>query len=159
MLKAIATNSPLLIETYTRIVHAEKLTDNHLATVYRNADTFFVALKNTITPDAVTWIASEYLPERLILPFLGYSVDMIHEIGDVIVPNVFLEYQKEIESTEITKENRDSFVGRKQFVENFPEQKDYYVEDFGLSLGGILVSGAKDAPSETFHEKLMLAYE
>lgn len=84
---------------------------------------------------------------------------MIHEVGDIVVPNVFLEYQKKLEEFEIGKENRDSFVGKQVFIENFSEQKDYYVEDFGLSLWGILVSGSRKDPSLEFHEKLMFAYE
>jgi hypothetical protein len=130
-----------------------------MADTFRRWNTFYLFLKKPPSLEMITWIASEFLPERIYFLYLGYSVDMIHEIGDVVVPNVFLEYQEKLEEVEIGKENRDNFIGRKVFIENFREQKDYYVEDFWLSLWGILVSGALAKPSVEFHEKLMLAYE
>lgn len=84
---------------------------------------------------------------------------MIHEVGDIVVPNVFLWYSSRLEKTDVNKDNRDSFIEKKLFIENFSEQKDYYVEDFGLSLWGILVSDAPSTPWIELHEKLMLAYE
>lgn len=63
----------------------------------------------------------------------------MHEIGDVIAPNVFLSYDSAIERSEITEENHDTIASNPRFLEIFDEQKDYYVEDYGLSVGGIVV--------------------
>lgn len=52
----------------------------------------------------------------------------------MIVPNVFLPYEKALSNTEITKANRDTLIRDPRFLDTFSEQKDYYVEDFGLSV-------------------------
>ena len=159
MLKVIATESRLCIDTIISLYSPERLESNHMVDAFRKGKTVYLFLKKPPSLEMVTWIASEYLPERLYFFYLGYSIDMIHEVWDVIVANVFLKYSPNLENVEITKENRDSFIEEKVFIENFHEQKDYYVEDFWLSLWGILVSGAKENPSNEYHEKLMLAYE
>jgi ABC-type taurine transport system substrate-binding protein len=61
-------------------------------------------------------------------------VDLTHEVGDVILPNVFLSYDDQISQVELTEENRDQFLGTAKFLEIYNEQKDYYVEDYGLSV-------------------------
>lgn len=109
--------------------------------------------------DIVEWIAATYLPERAYFPYFGYSIDMVHEIGDVIVPNVFLPYEDSLEKREITKENRDTLLRDPRFLATFSEQKDYYVEDFGLSIGGIIVDEAPVDPSDDLMGNMMLAYE
>ena len=75
-------------------------------------------------------IAETFLPERLYLPFATESIDVVHEIGDIIVPNVFIPYDQHLEETMITRDNRDTFGKNARFLEIFDEQKDYYVEDF-----------------------------
>lgn len=159
MLRVIATESVEFIEAIIRIFSPEKKQSNHLADTYRKENTIFLYLKKAPSHEVVTWIASEFLPERLYFPYLGYSVDMIHEIGDVILPNVFFWYSSLLEKNDINKENRENFISKQVFIENFQEQKDYYVEDFGLSLWWILVSWAPKSPSLELHEKLMYAYE
>lgn len=147
------------MEIIEKMFAPEPVTSNHLARVTRSGNTFYVLLNKPLSPEVVTWIASEFLPERLYIPFLGYSVDMIHEVWDIIVPNAFLEYSNTLASVEIGKDNRDHFVERKMFIENFTEQKDYYVEDFWLSLWWIVVSWSPIEPSPEMQEKLLLAYE
>ncbi|GAB0174639.1 MAG: hypothetical protein HHAS10_05180 [Candidatus Altimarinota bacterium] len=159
MLRVIATDSPTLFDGILKTFTPEKTQSNHMAEVFRRGNTFYLLLKKVPSAEIITWIASEFLPERLYFPYFGYSVDMIHEVGDIIVPNVFLGYSKALEKADVHKENRDSFIEEKSFIENFSEQKDYYVEDFGLSLGGILVSQAPENPPLELHEKMMLAYE
>ena len=98
-----------------------------------------------------------YIPERIYLPFFGRSVDLIHERGDVILPNVFFSYNSAIETTELTKENQDTFLWTPEFLELYQEQKDYYVEDFGLSVWGIVVDSVPSDPD--INDKLLQAYE
>ena len=83
----------------------------------------------------------------------------MHEMGDVIVPNVFLSYDSTLEKVEITKANRDTLIKNPRFLTTFDEQKDYYVEDYGLSVGGIVVDGVPRDPDDDLMGKMMLAYE
>jgi hypothetical protein len=80
---------------------------------------------------------------------------MMHEIGDVILPNVFIPYttQKEADT------NTDEIVGISgaRFLEIYNEQKDYYVEDYGLSVGGIVVERTPNDPE--LNTDLMMTYE
>lgn len=99
----------------------------------------------------------EYQPEKIFLVDVARSVDMTHEIGDIILPNVFFHYNPQIAEVELSRDNRDSLMGSAEFLEVFEEQKDYYVEDFGLSIGGILVSNVPTDPD--LNDKLMTVYE
>jgi hypothetical protein len=60
---------------------------------------------------------------------------MMHEIGDVILPNVFIPYVAKIEQDEPDTENDIVGITGAKFLEIYNEQKDYYVEDYGLSVG------------------------
>lgn len=98
-----------------------------------------------------------YQPDRLYLPHIGRSVDLIHERGDIVLPNVFFGYNPLIETTEIDKDNQDSFLWTPEFLELYNEQKDYYVQDFGLSVWGIVVDRVPNTPD--IDGKLLQAYE
>lgn len=52
----------------------------------------------------------EYQPERIFLTEIGRSIDTEHEIGDIILPNVFLHFDEKILQETITAENRDSLL-------------------------------------------------
>lgn len=41
-------------------------------------------------------ILENWDPDRIYLPYLGRSIDMTHEIGDVILPNVFMSYDNQV---------------------------------------------------------------
>lgn len=84
--------------------------------------------------EATGWTLENYMPERLYFPIFGKVVDVVREIGDVVLPNVLLSYNPAIETAELDEENRDKFLSGGRFLEIFEEQKDYYVEDFGLSV-------------------------
>lgn len=99
----------------------------------------------------------EFNPEKIFFLLPAWSIDTVHEVGDIVLPNVFLEYNPSIEHTEIDEHTRDSFMGKASFIETFDEQKDYYVENFGLSIGGIIVTNTPRNPD--IHTKLQLAYE
>ncbi len=159
MLRVIATESSPLFDILLSLYSPEKKNAHHIAEVYRKKDTVYLLLKKPLSIEVITWIASEFLPDRFYLPYFGYSVDQIHEVGDVIVPNVFFKYSPKLETTTIDKDNREWFIEETRFLETIWEQKDYYVEDFWLSVWGIMVSSAPDRPSQEMHEKLMLAYE
>lgn len=50
-------------------------------------------------------------------------------------------------------------MGKARFLDIYHEQRDYYVEDYGLSIGGIIVDGLPEDTDEDAEEQLMLVYE
>jgi hypothetical protein len=70
-----------------------------------------------------------------------------------------LNYDDRISQSELTEDNRDRFLGTAKFLEIYNEQKDYYVEDYGLSIGGIVVDTVPEVTSDELNSRLMLAYE
>ena len=159
MLRALSSSLPDIRDSFIRVLSLQKIEENEIATMYRKWEWIFLALKMPLSLDIVEWMAATYLPERAYFPYFGYSIDMVHEIGDVIVPNVFLPYDTSLSHAEITKENRDTLVRNPRFLDTFSEQKDYYVEDYGLSVWGIIVDEAPIDPSDDLMGKMMLAYE
>lgn len=124
---------------------------------YQKNQYIFAFSENLAPRDIFNSVLEEYQSDKIFFVWTGFSVDTTHEIGDIILPNVFLKYNSEIETTEITTENRDSLIGNAQFLEIFDEQKDYYVEDYGLSIGGIIVSNTPK--NNDFYHTLMSVYE
>jgi len=73
---------------------------------------------------------------------------------------VFLSLNEEIFHSSIGKENRDMFLGKALFLETYTLQNDYNFDRFGLSIGGICVTGV----IPEIHEKeasstMQLSYE
>jgi hypothetical protein len=159
MLRVLASSLPEIRDAFVSALSLTKKEENHLATVYRKENWIFLFLQAPLSDDVVLWIASTFLPDRIYFPYFGYSIDMMHEVGDVIVPNVFLPYEKSLAEIQITKDNRDALIRNPRFLETFREQKDYYVEDFGLSVGGIVVDEAPMNPDDDHMGKMILAYE
>lgn len=159
MLSVLCSSDPSVRDTFANTLSLEKIDDTPIAIVYRREKWIFTFLKSPLTEDHVHWIASSFLPDRLYFPYLGYSIDAMHEIGDVIVPNVFFSYAHDLADREVTEENRDTLIENPRFLETLHEQKDYYVEDFGLSVGGILVDSAPNTVNDALMTKMMLAYE
>lgn len=159
MLRVLASSDAALRDALVSTLSLEKKEEIPHVTTYRKGEWIFVFFSNVVTPIDMTWIAEAFLPDRVYLPYFGYSVDVIHEIGDVIVPNAFLSYDPSIEKILITKENRDTFSKNPRFLSIFNEQKDYYVEDYGLSVGGIVVDNSPRVPNDELSSKMMLAHE
>ena len=134
MLRALISSSSRIRDSLVRTLGLPKVEDTPLATIYRKEKWIFLFLHTPLSPDMIEWIDSSYLPDRLYFPLFGYSIDMMHEVGDVIVPNVFLPYDASLSKKEITKDHRDPLVQGARFLTTLPEQKDYYVEDYGLSV-------------------------
>ncbi len=70
---------------------------------------------------------------------------------------MFFSYNPKLEKEYITKEERDNFDASPLFLEIFHEQKDYFVENYGLSIGWILVEKVPEIGDNA--DKLMFAYE
>ncbi len=159
MLRVIFTSDASIRDSLTSLLSLEKKSqDIPGCIVYQHAEWILVFSSERQLVDIFQLILEFFIPDRLYIPILGRSVDVVHEIGDIILPNVFLTYNPVIAETELNEENRDSFLGKAHFLELYNEQKDYYVEDFGLSVGGIIVDNAPTHMSE-IDDKLMIAYE
>jgi hypothetical protein len=159
MLRVIALTSPILCDAFVRILSLEEKDKTPIATVYQRGSTIALLLRIPLSHDAIAWIVEAFLPDRLYVPHIGYALDVVHEVWDVIVPHTIMTYDPVLEKSEITEENRDTFMGSTRFLTLFDEQKDYYVEDYGLTVGGIIVDSAPEDPSDDLSTKMALAYE
>ena len=159
MLRVLCSSDVRVRDALVNTLSLEKQEESPIATIYRREMWIFVLLHETFREDHMHWIAATFIPERVYFPFFAESIDVVHEIGDVIAPNVFLTHNPEVEKALITRENRDTFDVSPRFLSLYEEQKDYYVEDFGLSIGGIAVHSTPTSLSDDLMGKMMLAYE
>lgn len=130
MISVICTVDVRIRDSLSNILSLEKTDETSTRTLYQKGKWILVFFHRAYAATDLEWIATSYLPDRLYLPFIGSSIDLIHEVGDVIVPNVFLHYDPSIADRDISPEDRDAFMGTPTFLTHLPEQKDYYVEDF-----------------------------
>lgn len=159
MISVICTNDVRVRDGFANALSLEKIEDTPTKIMYQKGKWVLIFFRGDFSKDDLDWITSSYIPDRIYLPYFGASIDVVHEVGDIIVPNVFFSYNPKIESTDISEENRDSLIEWVQFLTHLEEQKDYYVEDFGLSVGGIIVQNAPETMSDELMTKLMMAYE
>lgn len=78
---------------------------------------------------------------------------MIHEIGDIILPNVFMHFDEK--AIKNPKTNVGAISAK--YLSQYEKQEDYYVEDYGLSIGGIVVGNTPD--NQDIIPNLMHTYE
>lgn len=157
MLTAILVSEASLRDAIVSFVSGVRETNSTDQAIFYQKNNFIFAFSDKISLENLFSLTiEEYQPEKIFIAETGRSIDVDHEIGDIILPNVFLEFNEKILTTEITNENRDSLMGKAEFLEIFDEQKDYFVEDFGLSIGGIIVG---NTPSDADAEKLIMTYE
>jgi hypothetical protein len=160
MISLILHHDPIVRDAFVRVLSLEKkIQDEAGNTLYQRGKWLFVALVKPIAEIEITELIANYQPENIYLPSFGRSVDMVHEETDVVLPNVFLTYNPVIEDVDFNEKNRDGYLGQAEFLEIYNEQKDYYVEDFGLSVGGIAVDNVPPGIYENHSDKLMTAYE
>lgn len=80
-----------------------------------------------------------------------------HELGDIVMPNVFLAYNHEIDTVEFSRTNRDNFLHDPLFLQHYEEQSDLNFDSFGLSIGGICVT-KEDGMNDIDREQIEFAY-
>ena len=102
--------------------------------VYQKADWILVFSREFDIDVILSTILDNWDPDRIYLPYLGRSVDLTHEIGDVVLPNVFMSYVDQVAQIDPDSEVVNMPKIGAKFLEIYNEQKDYYVEDFGLSV-------------------------
>ena len=160
MISLILHHDPVVRDAFVRVLSLEKKIQDELwNTLYQRGKWLYLALSKPIAEIEITQIIADYQPENIYLPSFGRSVDMVHEETDIVLPNVFLTYNKDIIDTDFDEKNRDNYLGQAEFLEIYNEQKDYYVEDFGLSVGGIAVDNVPETVYDDHSHTLMTAYE
>lgn len=158
MLTAIILTDANLRDALVSFVSGIKQTHENQDVIFYQKNTFIFAFSSKLSHREIfEKVLHEFQPEKVFFAEIGRSIDVDHEIGDVILPNIFFEFNKKLVEIELDATNRDAIIKNPQFLEIFEEQKDYYVEDFGLSIGGIIVSETPNNPD--LNEKLMMAYE
>lgn len=159
MISVLCTTDPLVRDAFANALSLEKTDETSNMIVYQRSKWVFVYYKSGFTQEDIVQIGEHYTPDRLYIPYFANSIDTIHEVGDILVPNVFFTYDPVIERTEVTEENHDRLMGTPRFLTHLEEQKDYLVEDYGLSLGGIVVQDAPEKISDDLATSLMMVYE
>jgi hypothetical protein len=156
MLRIIFTRNPIVRDTCVASLSLGRNPTEASADfiVYQKGDWILIFSKEFDIDITLPTILDNWDPDRIYLPYLGRSVDMMHEIGDVILPNVFIPYTQQ---NETDTEDGITGISGARFLEIYNEQKDYYVEDYGLSVGGIVVERTPNDPA--INTDLMMAYE
>lgn len=155
MLRVVYTQSTTLRDLFVSTLSLAKSPEwigEHF-TVYQKEWWVLVYSTDYSISLALATLLENYNPDILYLPFLGRSVDMIHEIGDVILPNVFMTY----DATIVQSAHEGAKPQLAKYLSNYERQEDYYVEDYGLSIGGIVVDDVPD--DDKLGLDLMRAYE
>lgn len=159
MLRIIYTNQVPLrdaLVSQLKLEREEVETENEIIT-YKKSWWILVYNPNTRLDMILPTLLENWNPDIIYSPYLWRSIDMIHEIGDIILPNVFLSYDPKIATLDTAKIDTSLLNITSRFLTQYSEQKDYYVEDYGLSIGGIVVDGAP--PDSELNTALMTTYE
>ncbi len=158
MLRIIFTKNPIIrdicVASLSLSRNPTELSEDFL--VYQKADWILIFSRQHEIDIILPTILDNWDPDRIYLPYLGRSVDMMHEIWDIILPNVFIPYTEE-SSSGSDSEDRITGVAGARFLEIYSEQKDYYIEDYGLSIWGIVVDKTPNNPE--INTDLMMQYE
>ena len=100
MLRIIFTKNPIIRDTFVASLslarNATEISPDFL--VYQKADWILVYSRELDINVILPVILDNWDPDRIYLPYLGRSVDMMHEIGDIILPNVFIPYVAKMEN-------------------------------------------------------------
>lgn len=131
----------------SRVENMETYRSNGIIVVYRES------LDETI----ISHVIEEYVADTIWIVGVARVVSNEHELGDIVMPNVFLKYDHEIDGVEFNKENQDSFLHDPFFLHHYEEQSDLDFESFGLSIGGIAVT-KQDGMDSVEREQVEFAY-
>lgn len=104
-------------------------------------------------------VIEEFNPDTVFFLSESYPVSDEKLSGDIVLPNVFFPYNPEIEAKELGKDTTASLLSNPIFLEHYPVQGDYNFESFGLSVGGVHVSGEWNTEMEDFRIRLRVVYE
>lgn len=130
-----------------RIENLETYQLNGIILVYRES----------LDESVISHVIEEYVADTIWIVDAARVISNEHELGDIIMPNVFLRYDHEIDGVEFNKENQDSFLHDPLFLHHYEEQSDLDFESFGLSIGGITVT-KQDGMDSVEREQVEFAY-
>lgn len=159
MLRIIFSRNPILRDTLVNsLALSRNMTEvSESFQVYQKWEWILVFSREIDIDIALPIILDNWDPDRLYLPYIGRSVDMMHEVWDVIMPNVFMSYDPQVSLIDPDSEEVHTPDVWAKFLDIYNEQKDYYVEDYGLSVGGIVVDRVPH--DESINTALMMTYE
>lgn len=159
MLRIIFTKNTIVRDTCISVLslarNPNEISPDFL--IYQKWDWILVYSREFDIDVLLQTILENWDPDRIYLPYLGRSIDMTHEIGDVILPNVFMSYDNQVSQIDPDSDWVNIPKINAKFLEIFSEQKDYYIEDYGLSIGGIVTD--RVPCNDTINTALMMTYE
>lgn len=126
------------------------------AGVYQSKGTILL-YRAKLEPAVISEAFTDYSAEKIWIISPSRIVSTDHELGDIVMPNVFLAYDHEIDAVEFDETNRDDFLHDPLFLKHYEEQSDLNFETFGLSIGGICVTKA-DGMNDISREQIEFAY-
>lgn len=160
MLVLILTHESRLSDSLIETLQLEKDSMNTTDTlkVYRKRS--WICIYSAVWFDAqgIDRTLEIFAPDLLILPFFGFSVSSQHEVGDIVVPHTFLHYNPLIQKKSFTSEEHNTLLGDALFLD-IENQRDYHIENYGLTLWGIAVDGVILEDTDTFGSSLDFTYE
>ena len=162
MLTTILTLDPALYDhiATTLDLQPDPVNTTPLYRVSRAGPTILVHRISDATPitDAIDSIRELFFPEMIIACIIARSLGSEVRPGDIILPNVFLEMDPSIADRTVNEKNRDADMGTPRFLTVYERQEDFDCNGWGLSVGGIALSG--DLPDDDLsHHNARLLYE
>lgn len=159
MLRIIFTKNPIVRDTCVSVLalarNPTEISPDFL--IYQKWDWILVYSREMDIDIILPTILENWDPDRIYLPYIGRSIDMTHEIGDVILPNVFMSYDEQVALIDPDSDRVHIPKINAKFLEIYTQQNDYYVEDFWLSIGGIVTD--RVPRSDRINTALMMTYE
>lgn len=161
MLHLVLVSDPTLVDLLNTEFSTKKLPIEHTGiAVFQQGQIIVVSfcVQEISARDALRFANENYHPDTFFFLDSATIVGNEHRNGDIVLPNVFFRYDSKLDSAELDKENRDDFMNTVEFLDHYEQQGDYDFETFGLSVGGVNVSGDRELSDNLLHN-LILAYE
>lgn len=160
MIHIVIVRDPIIFQLILSQTEAKKVPLKDLSyEVYSQGNIRIIGRYTVPVEEVLISVMKEFNPDTVFFLSESYPVSDEKLSGDIILPNVFFQYNPEIEVMEIGKETADSLLSHPIFLEHYPLQGDYNFESFGLSVGGIHVSGEWNTEIEDFRIRLRVVYE
>ncbi|MDD2916363.1 MAG: hypothetical protein PHH70_00770 [Candidatus Gracilibacteria bacterium] len=160
MLHTVIVQNPVIFDLIQKQIDAKRAPLSHISCeVYAYGNIRIVGKFSGSASDILSIMISEFNPDTVFFLSESYPVSDEKFAGDIILPNVFFSHNPEMGTTDGAKQLDASQISSPVFLEHYPLQGDYNFDSFGLSVGGIHVSGNWDQGLEDFRIQLRLAYE
>ena len=160
MLHTVIVRDPLIFQSILGQTEAKKVPLSGLPyQVFSHGNIRIVGSYTVPIDKVLASVMQEFNSDTVFFLSESYPVSDEKLTGDIVLPNVFFSYNTAIETMDIEKEKMDSLISQPIFLEHYPLQGDYDFESFGLSVGGIHVSGIWNESIEDFRIRLRLVYE